>query len=708
MVELLGGGDRTSVEAMASVYVAATEAESGKSAVSVGLLQQLTRRAGRVAVFRPVVRSFAEPDPLLELLVARSSAGVPYDASIGVTYDLLHEDPDRAIDDIVGRLRALERRCDVVLVVGTDFTDVGAPVELAFNAKVAVNIGASVIAVVRGSQRSPAEVVSAVDVGLESLRMAHAHVVAVVANRVDPHAVEEVAGLLTESVVGPATYVLPEEPMLAAPTVRQLQTACDARLLSGSEELLQREALHFTVAAMTVPNLLRHLTTESTVVVTPGDRSDVLLAVMAAHVSGAYPSLAGIVLTGGLEPPPEVTRLVEAWHGGLPVLLTEQDTYETATRMAHTRGPIEADSRRKIETATSLVDLHIDIGSLLARVELAPATVVTPLMFEHELLDRARADLRHIVLPEGEEQRVLTAADQLLRRKVAHLTLLGDEAQIRAKAATLGLDISAADVIDPHDPELRESFAEEYARLRGHKGMTVDLARDVVVDVSYFGTLMVHLGRADGMVSGAVHTTAHTIRPSFEIIRTQPGVSIVSSVFFMCLSDRVLVYGDCAVNPDPSAEQLADIAISSATTAERFGVEPRIAMLSYSTGDSGAGAEVDKVRAATALVRERRPDLEVEGPIQYDAAVDASVARTKLPESTVAGRASVFVFPDLNTGNNTYKAVQRSAAAVAIGPVLQGLNKPVNDLSRGATVEDIVHTVAITAVQAQAEERPPP
>jgi phosphate acetyltransferase len=326
-------------------------------------------------------------------------------------------------------------------------------------------------------------------------------------------------------------------------------------------------------------------------------------------------------------------------------------------------------------------------------------------MFQYELVEQARSDPRRVVLPEGAEPRVLRAAATVLRRGMAHLTLLGDESEIRTAATDLGVDIAGADIIDPTRSELRDSFAEEYQQLRQHKGVTLDAAADIVADVSYFGTLMVHRGLADGMVSGAVHTTAHTIRPSFEIIKTKTGVSIVSSVFFMCLADRVLVYGDCAVNPNPTAEQLADIAISSADTAAQFGVEPRIAMLSYSTGASGSGADVERVRTATDLVHERRPDLSVEGPIQYDAAVDASVAQTKLPESSVAGRATVFIFPDLNTGNNTYKAVQRSAGALAIGPVLQGLNKPVNDLSRGALVDDIVNTVAITAIQAQGEQR---
>jgi phosphate acetyltransferase len=349
----------------------------------------------------------------------------------------------------------------------------------------------------------------------------------------------------------------------------------------------------------------------------------------------------------------------------------------------------------------ALFQKHVDIAELTIEMGLAQSSVITPLMFEYGLIERARSHRKRIVLPEGGDDRILRAAAILLAREVADLTILGDETEIRARATALGLDITAAQVLSPTDAEHVARFAQEYAQLRAHKGITLEQAADTVTDVSYVGTMMVHLGLADGMVSGAAHTTAHTIRPSFEIIKTRPGVNVVSSVFLMALADRVLVYGDCAVIPDPTSIQLADIAISSAATAQQFGIEPRVAMLSYSTGESGTGADVDKVREATALVRERMPELLVEGPIQYDAAADAAVAAAKLPGSQVAGRATVFVFPDLNTGNNTYKAVQRSAGAVAIGPVLQGLNKPINDLSRGALVDDIVNTVAITAIQAQ-------
>ena len=331
----------------------------------------------------------------------------------------------------------------------------------------------------------------------------------------------------------------------------------------------------------------------------------------------------------------------------------------------------------------------------------ATPTAVTPLAFQADLIERARADRKRIVLPEPDDDRVLQAAAQVLAAGIADITFVGDADYVAKRAGELGLDLSAAQVVSVNDPAYLERYAEEFARLRAKKGVTLEQARKKVTDVSYFGTMMVHMGDADGMVSGAAHTTAHTIVPSFQIIKTAPGVSVVSSIFLMAMKDRVWAFGDCAVNPNPTSEQLADIAVTSARTAAQFGVTPRVAMLSYSTGTSGAGPDVDAVVEATRLAREKAPELAIEGPIQFDAAVDAAVASKKLPGSDVAGKATVFVFPSLEAGNIGYKAVQRSSGALAVGPVLQGLNKPVNDLSRGALVEDIVNTVALTAVQAQ-------
>ena len=678
------------------IYVTGCEPASGKSAVALGLQQVLARRVQRLGVFRPVVGADGDDDGLLALLRSRGADEVPYAASLGVGVDLVRADEERALGEIVARYHAVGAACDRVLVVGTDFAGVGTASELAFNARVALNLGLPMLCVVSGHGRSAAEVLSAVSVGLTVLEGAGCDVVAVVANRVR----EDEVAAVTAALADRQGYVLPEVHLLMAPTVGQVAEACGGKLVAGDPELLGREALGMLVGAMTLPNVLERLY-DGALVITPGDRTDVLMAALYAHGAPGLPAVSGVVLTGGLRPPERLLSSLDGVAGTPPVVLTGRDTFETAALAAASEGRISPDAQRKVDTALSLFEAHIDAEELLSRLEVARSRAVTPLMFEFALLDRARAQRRRIVLPEGGDERILRAAETLLLRNVADLTLLGTESEVRAAAARLGLDIRAADVVDPAEPELAERLVYEYALRRAHKGITLDAARDVVAQPSYFGTLMVLLGMADGMVSGATHTTAETVRPSLELVKTRPGVTLVSSVFFMCLADRVLVYGDCAINPQPSAEQLADIAVSSAETAARFGVEPRIAMLSYSTGTSGAGADVDRVREATELVRRRVPDVSVEGPIQYDAAVDASVARTKLPGSTVAGRATVFIFPDLNTGNNTYKAVQRSAGAVAVGPVLQGLNKPVNDLSRGATVQDIVNTVAITAIQAQ-------
>jgi phosphate acetyltransferase len=452
---------------------------------------------------------------------------------------------------------------------------------------------------------------------------------------------------------------------------------------------------------MTLPNLLDRLQ-DGVLLVTPGDRSDILLAAVTARFSDKIPSISGVVVTGGVEPDPRILSFARGLDSAVtPLLLSSSDTFETANQIANLTPQIRYGDNRRIAAALGVFESVIDTSALLERIEIADTAVTTPLMFENRLARSARQDRRRIVVPEGDDDRILRAADQLLRRSICDLTILGSPEVISDRARSMGLDISEATLIHPEHSELRDEMAGLLCSLREHKGMSMDIAHDAVTDVTIFGTLLVKAGLADGMVSGAVHTTADTVRPALQLIRTIPGVSVVSSVFFMCLADRVLVYGDCAVNPAPNPEQLADIAISSAETAASFGIEPLVAMLSYSTGSSGAGGDVEKVRLATEIVKQRRPDLPVEGPIQYDAAVDPGVAASKLPGSLVAGRASVLIFPDLNTGNNTYKAVQRSAGAVAIGPVLQGLRKPVNDLSRGCTVKDIVNTITITAIQAQ-------
>lgn len=679
-----------------SVYLASPEGHTGKSTIGLGVLHALALRGGRVGVFRPIARGGGR-DHVVDLLLTQATASIDYDDCIGVGYEDVHVDAEAALERIVDRFHAVERRCDAVLVIGSDYTDIASPSELTFNAKIAANLGTPVLLSLSAADRSASDVRDLADLCIAEVAAQHAVTAAVVVNRCAP----ELRGVIVSAVAetGLPVWGIPEDPLLIAPTIGELAEALDARLYSGDPELLGREAMSVIVGGMTVEHILERLT-EGVAVIAPADRSDVLLALVSANEAKGMPKLSGIILNGGMLPHPMIEALVKGLRPALPILACEQGTYETASIAAHTRAKVRPESRRKIDRALSLCDSYLDAESVFENLKLSAPDVVTPQMFEYQLLLRAREARKRIVLPEGGDDRILRAAGTLLHRQVADLTILGNVDAVLGRAAELGVDLSAAEVIDPASSELVDRFAAEYAELRKHKGMTVDKARAIVSDVSYFGTMMVQDGIADGMVSGAAHTTAHTIRPSFEIIKTMPGVSTVSSIFLMCLADRVLAFGDCAIVPDPSAEQLADIAISSATTAAAFGIEPRVAMLSYSTGTSGSGADVDKVRKATELVRERAPELLVEGPIQYDAAVEPSVAASKMPDSPVAGRATVLIFPDLNTGNNTYKAVQRSAGAVAVGPVLQGLRKPINDLSRGALVKDIVNTVAITAIQA--------
>jgi len=699
-----------------AIYIAAPEPETGKSTIALGLLNRLTATVAKVGVFRPITRRDADRkrgeagrsgsphvsgedrDYILELLLTRTTAGLSYEQCVGVTYQELHADTDAAIAGIVDAYHTMAQACDAVVIVGSDYTDVTSPAELSVNARIAVNLGAPVLLTVSGKGRSPTEVVSVVEVCLAELAAQRAHTAAVVANRCEPAELDAVAAALRSFVLH--SYVLPDDPLLSAPTVAELQTAVDGTLVSGDAELVGREALGVLVAGMTADHVLERLR-DGMAVITPGDRSDVVLAVASAHAAEGFPSLCCLILNGGFDLHPSISALVSGLRLRLPIIATELGTYDTASAVASARGRVTATSHRKIDAAVELVNSHMNVADLLAQLAIPIPTVTTPQMFTHRLTQQARANRKHIVLPEGDDDRILKAAGRVLKRCVADLTILGDEAKIRLRSAELGVDLGEVKIIDAHNEDLCHQFAKQYAELRKAKGITVEQAHEIMHDVSYFGTMLVYNGMVDGMVSGAAHTTAHTVRPAFEIIRTVPDVSTVSSIFLMCLPDRVLAYGDCAIVPDPTPEQLADIAISSARTAAQFGIDPKVAMLSYSTGDSGAGADVDKVRTATELVRARDPQLPIEGPIQYDAAIEPTVAATKLGDSTVAGHATVLIFPDLNTGNNTYKAVQRSAGAIAIGPVLQGLRKPVNDLSRGALVEDIVNTIAITAIQAQ-------
>ncbi len=687
-----------------SIHVTSFEPAAGKTLVVLALVDHLAVTAGRVGYLRPVTP--LPDDDRAALVRSRLSPGHDDVVELAGAAELADLVAEGRTGELVARaLEAyhdLMARCDVVVVDGPDHTGVVGTRDLELDAALIGDLGVPVLAIVKGTGRRASAIVDAVGVAHDRLTDIGATHLGTVVNRVDARVIDAALEELGPQPV-PVQFI-PEDPLLAAPTAAEVFEAIGARRVpTGRADAPfddQRPVTGVRVGAMTMPNLVGRLT-EGTLLLTPADRTEVVLAALVADVTPELPSVAGVVLTGGLPLDERVLQLFAGVQSAVPVVAVDADTFVTASAVDDVPAVLRPHHERTVQYALELTAKWLDLDAVTGKLAETRIARVTPRMFERQLVERAAADRRTVVLPEGTDDRILLASRILRDREVADLVLLGVEADVRRRAEELQVDLGDIPVLDPATDERLDQFAATYQELRAHKGISLDQARDRMTDVSYFGTMMVHLGQADGMVSGAAHTTAHTIRPAFEFIRTRPGFDVVSSVFLMSLADRVLVYGDCAVIPNPTSDELADIAIASAATAATFGIEPRVAMLSYSTGSSGSGSDVQKVAAAVELAKERAPDLLIDGPLQYDAAIDPGVAKKKAPGSPVAGRATVFVFPDLDTGNTTYKAVQRSAGAVAIGPVLQGLNAPVNDLSRGCLVPDVVNTVAITAIQAQ-------
>ncbi len=700
-----------------NLYICASEPRCGKSAVALGMMEALLKNIPKVAFFRPIIttpREIEERDNDLDLIKTYFHLDQDYQDmyaySLEEATNLISQGrKTELMEGILSKYSRLEETHGFVLCEGTDFETLRASIEFDINADIAINLNCPILMVANGAVQDEEEIhyrnaIMAVD-GLSAMGC---HILATIVIGVADTGPNRLVKRLSKDSDNKAGIVfsIPYDRYLRGPSMKEIADALHAKVLYG-EDHMDRIVQHKTVAAMQIGNFLMRIHhKESALIVTPGDRSDIVLGTLLASSSQGYATIAGLILTGGLLPNKAMRDLLDGLKLTVPVLSVSKNTFDTTCKINEIHPRITAADTRKISASLNLFQSHVDADGLLERISAEKSSIMTPQMFEFRMLQRARSDKRRIVLPEGTDERILRAAEILLKREVVDITLLGNVEDVQEKIATLGLDIPVIDIIDPAESKWLDGFVSTYYGMRKGKGVNLDAARDFMTDVSFFGTMMVHKDLADGMVSGAAHTTQHTIRPALQFIRTQPGFSIVSSVFFMCLEDHVLVYGDCAVNPNPTARELAEIAISSAETAKSFGIEPYVALLSYSTGTSGKGEEVEKVREATRLAKERAPHIPIDGPIQYDAAVDPAVARTKSPDSPVAGRATVLIFPDLNTGNNTYKAVQRSANAVAIGPIMQGLRKPVNDLSRGCSVTDIVYTVIITAIQAQAEKQP--
>lgn len=696
-----------------NLYITSINAESGKSAIALGVMQLLLRDIRKVGFFRPIINPIKpdERDHDINLILSHFYLGLQYSETYAVTLDeakhyINSGRQNELMEIILSKYQQLEEKCNFVLCEGTDFKAGHESFNFDIDATIAANLNCPAFIVSGAHDSTVEEIVSLSHLAFDNLKEKGVDTMGVIVNKAQPHDREVILTALRDEIIMPdgLFYVLPDDPTLANPTMNDVMKWLDAEVLYGKSELGKRID-GYVIAAMRTENFLNYLRDDN-LVVTASDRSDIILGSLASRLSSAYPNISGILLTGGQTPPESIKRLIEGWAGlPVPLLLVQDSTFPTVSALNELKGTIDPDNPQKIATALGVFEANVTTSELKEKLISRKSTKVTPQMFEYKLIRQAKKNKQHIVLPEGTGERILKAADILLRRDVCDVTLLGREDEIGKKIATLGLELDGVNIINPERSPNFEQYVLDFYEMRKEKGVTMDMACDFMADETYWGTMMIHKGVADGMVSGSVNTTAHTIRPAFQIIKTMPGASIVSSVILMCLKDRVLVFGDCAVNPNPSADQLAEIAIVSADTARLFGIRPRVAMLSYSTGSSGKGAEVEKVIEATRIANTKRPDILLEGPIQYDAAIDPGVAKTKLPDSEVAGRATVFIFPDLNTGNNTYKAVQRaSAESLAIGPILQGLNKPVNDLSRGCTVHDIVNTIAITAIQAYASK----
>lgn len=691
------------------LYIATLEPHSGKSLISLGLMRALLGKTVKVGYFRPIISDTREgkKDNHIDTVLKYFDLQLQYDDAFAYTRSQVIQKKNEGksgeiLDTIIRKYKKLEDEYDFVLVEGSDFSGEGSVFEFDENVLIAKNLGLPVIIVASGQGKTKEALMGSLQMAYQTFIRKDVRVLAMVSNKIElpnlPVATSGMREFLPDDV---AVFAIPLIDTLANPTLKEITEVLNGRILFG-EEFLDNQSGSFNVGAMQLRNYLKHLKNES-LVITPGDRADIILGALQANISSNYPRISGIILTGGLIPEDSIIQLIEGLSQVVPIISVEDGTFNVTNRVGAIKSNIYADSTQKIEASVNTFEKYISIDPLIERFVNFQPKGITPRMFQYSLVKRAQQQKKHIVLPEGTDDRILIAASRLLEMDLVDITILGDEDIIRKKIQKLAIpmDFNKLKIVDPVTSENFDDYVKTFYELRKHKNINTDIARDLMSDVSYFGTMMIHKGHADGMVSGAAHTTQHTIRPALQFIKTKPGVSVVSSVFFMCLEDRVSVFGDCAINPNPTAEELAEICISSAESSKAFGIEPKIAMLSYSSGSSGKGEDVDRVREATEIVKKERPDLKIEGPIQYDAAVDLSVGKSKLPESEVAGQASVLIFPDLNTGNNTYKAVQRETGALAIGPMLQGLNKPVNDLSRGCTVDDVFNTVILTAIQAQ-------
>ena len=682
------------------LYLTGIEKRPGKSFVSLGLLSALKEQQPALHCFKLFAEADKESLLLLEEIAQHPIVPL-MDINQGIV--LMRTHPEDLVANVLENTPSLNSSA-YSYYEGSDFESDNDVFEYQFNLTLAYQLNCDVVLVVSAKDRTLEHTLDVLDTALDISKRNHTCVVGVVINRVRSR--EEIVAqeLFKKHLPNlPFIVIIPEFEQLANPTMQDIANKLQAKILLGEKEL-HRPVGQFSIAAKTVENFLQsRLDRNGMLIITPGDRIDILLGSLLADQSANYPKIAGIVLTGGEMPADVICEIIAGLEYPFPVLLTHLKTYETATALFTAKFSLSRNDKQKVMSAIETMRPFLSDPLLQLLAKKQEKIQLSPAVFLYELAHKAKQQKRHIVLPEGHDARVLEAADYLLQRGIVNITILGSPEKIHLLAKRSGIELSGVNIIDIEQSASKEIYAERYYQLRKHKNVNLPIALERMNDANYFAVMMVYCGDADGMVSGATHTTADTVRPALEIIKTKPSIQKVSSIFIMCLPSRVLIYGDCAINPEPDSNTLAEIASQAAEITQRLGIDPKIALLSYSSGDSGKGTSVEKVAQAYEIIRHKHPLLLVEGPLQYDAAVDPNIAAKKLPHSKIGGRANVLIFPDLNTGNNTYKAVQRESGALAIGPVLLGLNKPVNDLSRGCSPQDIINTILVTAIQAQEE-----
>jgi phosphate acetyltransferase len=688
-----------------SLYISPLELESGSSTISFGMMKILKRKYKKVAFFRPIIKRV--PNRVIDLIVDFYNLELSKDDCIGMSVEQAEEyisngEINSLYEILIKKYEKLQKENDFVLIQGVSMDVLSSTIDFDINLQIAKNLDTAIIGVLTGSGKTDKQIKEDIKIEHNRIEKNKCNHFATFVNRIDSEKIDKLSMQnLNENY---QLYFLPEVKEISSITIEDVKKSLDAKLLFGEEDDLVKLVNDVKIAAMSFEHYIDYIR-DNDLIIVPSDRSDIIIGSIAAVHSKTVPSISGILLTGNIKLKKQIKELIGGFKHHIPILRVKDDTYTVAKQVSNIKSVLKASNNTKTSLISGLFNTHVDISKIEDKLEEQSGNIVTPIMFEYSLLKKAREDKKTIVLPESMDERILKASEVLLNLGVVDIILIGLKDKIERKASLKGVDISKATIIDPLTYEKTDLMIKEFYALRKHKGITNDCASDFIKNnYNYFATMLVHLGIADGMVSGSVSTTANTVRPALQIVKTKPGINIVSSVFLMCMETEVLVFGDCAINPDPNAQELSEIAISSSETARSFGIEPKVAMLSYSTGESGSGVDVDKVKEATKIAK-KNSDILIEGPIQFDAAIDKNVAKKKLPDSKVAGEATVFIFPDLNTGNNTYKAVQRSSGAVAIGPILQGLNKPINDLSRGCTIPDIINTVAITAIQAKKDKK---